>query len=533
MTPATLAHTASSNDERQRTANRSTNSTKAVDYDVLIVGAGLSGVAAAHYLQTRCPSARFAILESRMTMGGTWDLFRYPGVRSDSDMFTLGYSFRPWTGDKAIADGGAILDYIKDTAHACGVDSSIRFGHRVVGADWDSSAACWTVRVQRVDADGGGDSQTEELRYTCSFLYMCSGYYDYDEAYAPRWADMERFKGTVVHPQHWPDDLEYADKRVVVIGSGATAVTLVPAMAASAAHVTMLQRSPTYIFSLPARDKLADRLRRWLPAKLAHRAIRAKNVLLTTYLYHRARRKPEETKRLIINAAARQLGPDFDVATHMTPKYKPWDQRLCLVPNGDLFKRVRAGLASIVTDEIERFTETGVQLRSGQHLDADIVITATGLKLKMLGGATISVDGRTVSLADTISYKGMMYSGVPNLASSFGYTNASWTLKAELIAQYVCRLINHMKSHGYDSCVPRPGDDETGTLPAVDLTSGYIQRAAGMLPRQGLHKPWKYHQNYLLDLASLKFGALSDGAMRFERRDRPVDNPEQAAEVQS
>ncbi|MCX4161821.1 MULTISPECIES: NAD(P)/FAD-dependent oxidoreductase [Paraburkholderia] len=528
MTPATLERTASSQDQRQRAARTTSSET---DYDVLIVGAGLSGVAAAHYLQTQCPSARFTILESRQTMGGTWDLFRYPGVRSDSDMFTLGYSFRPWAGDKAITEGGLILDYIKDTAHALGIDSSIRFGHRVVGADWNSSEARWTVRVQRSDATG--TSAADEIRYTCSFLYMCSGYYDYEEGHAPRWADMEKFAGRVVHPQHWPDDLAYAGKRVVVIGSGATAVTLVPAMAPEAAHVTMLQRSPTYILSLPARDAIADKLRSWLPAKLAHRLVRTKNVLLTTYLYHRSRRKPEETKRLLIKAAARQLGPDFDVATHMTPKYNPWDQRLCLVPNGDLFKTVRSGSASIVTDEIERFTETGLQLRSGKHLDADIVVSATGLKVKMLGGATVSIDGRPVSLSDTVSYKGMMYSGIPNLASSFGYTNASWTLKAELIAQYVCRLINHMKSHGYDSCVPRLPDDEAGALPAVDLTSGYIQRAANILPRQGLHKPWNNPQSYLRDLASLKFGTLSDGAMQFERREQPATVLEQTAQVQS
>jgi monooxygenase len=511
MTPATHASGTSSSSSPH--GKQPATAHADIDYDVLIVGAGLSGVAAAHHLRKRCPSARFAILESRSTMGGTWDLFRYPGVRSDSDMFTLGYSFRPWHGDKSISDGQTILHYIKDTAQVSGIDKTIKFGHKVTGANWDSKAACWTVRVQRTE----GNIETE-ARYTCKFLYMCAGYYDYEEGHAPRWTGMEKFKGRIVHPQHWPADLNYADKRVIVIGSGATAVTLVPAMADTAQHVTMLQRSPTYIFSAPARDKIANRMRKWLPSTLAHRLIRSKNVLLTMYLYNRARRKPEETKQLLIRAAGWQLGPQFDVDKHMTPRYNPWDQRLCLVPNGDLFKTVRAGKVSIATDEIESFTETGVRLRSGQHLDADLVITATGLKLKMLGGSMISIDGRQISLGETVSYKGMMYSDVPNLASSFGYTNASWTLKAELIAQYVCRLVNHMKANGYDVCVPRLREDEMGSLPAVDLTSGYIQRAANILPKQGLHKPWKYHQNYLLDLASLKFGSLNDGVMQFERR---------------
>ena len=484
-----------------------------VDYDVLIVGAGLSGIAAAYHLHERLPSTRFAILESRSRMGGTWDLFRYPGVRSDSDMYTLGFSFRPWQGDQAIAEGQNILDYVKDTAREFGIDKKIQFQHTVLGADWDSPTARWSVRVERTL-----DGRTEQVRYSCRFLYMCSGYYDYEDGHAPQWPGMDQFGGQVVHPQHWPADLAYADKRVVVIGSGATAVTLVPTMAATARHVTMLQRSPTYIFALPSHDAIANKLRGWLPSRLAHRLIRTKNVLLGMYLYNYARRKPRAAKNAILKMAAKQLGPDFDIGKHLTPRYKPWDQRLCIVPNGDLFKAIRAGKASIATDEIESFTSTGLRLCSGEQIDADIIVTATGLKLKLLGGATITVDGKPINLGDTVSYKGMMSSGVPNLASTFGYTNASWTLKAELVAKYVARLLHHMQVNGFDTCVPTLDSHDVGTQPAVDLTSGYIQRSAASLPRQGLHKPWIYHQNYAFDLATFRFGKLEDGAMRFERR---------------
>ncbi|ACR32068.1 flavin-containing monooxygenase [Burkholderia glumae] len=488
----------------------------ATDFDVLIVGAGLSGIGAAHHLRQRCPWASFAILESRATLGGTWDLFRYPGVRSDSDMFTLGYSFRPWHSDQAIAEGGTILDYIRDTAREADIERTIRFHHRVTAANWDSATARWQVEVLRGDGTDGQPRQA--LRFTCRFLYMCSGYYDYEQGHAPSWPGMESFRGRIVHPQHWPRDLDYAGKRVVVIGSGATAVTLVPSMAREAAHVTMLQRSPTYIVSMPARDKLAARLRRWLPAGLAHRLVRVRNVLLTMSVYRFARRRPEAAKRFILRAASRQLGPEFDVAKHLTPRYAPWDQRLCLVPNGDLFKAIRAGDASIATDEIERFTPEGLLLKSGRTLEADLVVSATGLKVRMLGGATLSVDGCPVEFGEAVSYKGMMASGVPNLATSFGYINASWTLKAELIALYVCRLLNHMRAHGYDSCTPTLDDAAMPLAPAVELSSGYIQRAAALLPKQGPRNPWKSHQNYARDLALLRFGSLVDGAMRFARR---------------
>ncbi|WP_414439951.1 flavin-containing monooxygenase [Burkholderia sp. 22PA0106] len=483
------------------------------DFDVLIIGAGLSGVGAAWHLRERCPWASYAILESRDAIGGTWDLFRYPGVRSDSDMFTLGYSFRPWHSDNAISDGATILDYIRDTARESGIDRSIRYRHRVTSANWDSAAARWLVDVTRTSGD-----HTETLRFTCRFLYMCSGYYDYENGHAPSWPEMDSYRGRIVHPQHWPQDLDYAGKRVVVIGSGATAVTLVPSMAQQAAHVTMLQRSPTYIVSMPARDKLAMRLRRWLPAGLAHRLVRAKNVMLAMYVYRVARKRPDAAKRFILRAAQRQLNPGFDIGKHLTPRYNPWDQRLCLVPNGDLFKALRGGSASIVTDEIDRFTPGGLQLKSGETLDADVIVTATGLKVRMLGGATVSVDGRPVEFGEAVSYKGMMASGVPNLATSFGYTNASWTLKAELIAQYVCRLLNHMREKGYDSCTPTLDAATMSLGPAVDLSSGYIQRAAALLPRQGARNPWKSHQNYARDLALLRFGSLTDSAMHFARR---------------
>ncbi|VVE85828.1 flavin-containing monooxygenase [Pandoraea sputorum] len=484
------------------------------DLDVIIVGAGLSGIAAAHYLRERCPGTRFAMLEARQSLGGTWDLFRYPGVRSDSDMYTLGFSFRPWASDQAIADGGKILDYLKETAHAEGLDEVIRYGHKVSEARWESGIARWTLDVERTYEDGRCDTET----LTCRFLFMCSGYYAYDAGHAPTWPGMETFGGTVVHPQHWPADLDYRDKRVVVIGSGATAVTLLPSLAPRASHVTMLQRSPSYILSMPQRDGVAERLRKWLPAGVAHRLVRTKNVLITLGFYNAARRWPNAIRRVLIKRAAQQAQGHADVERDLTPRYNPWDQRLCLAPNGDIFKALRSGRAEIVTDEIAAFTPAGLTLKSGKTLDADIVVTATGLRVQLMGGAQLRVDGRPVTLSDTVAYKGMMYSGVPNLASIFGYTNASWTLKAELIAQYVCRLINHMNAHDADTCVPYLRDGEHGELPAIGLTSGYIQRAAGALPRQGGRKPWVFYQNYLRDLRLMRWGSVDDGAMHFERR---------------
>ena len=477
-------------------------------FDVIIVGAGLSGVGAACLLQERRPGVRFAVLEARERLGGTWDLFRYPGVRSDSDMQTLGFSFRPWESEKSIADGPAILNYIQETAEAHGVERHIRYGHKVLSAAWCSERASWRLEV---GLEGG-----ERASFTCGFLFMCSGYYDYDEGHTPRWEDMEAFGGRLVHPQKWPEDLEI-EGRVVVIGSGATAVTLVPELAERAAHVTMLQRSPTYIATIPSEDPLALRLRGALSPRLTHGLVRWKNLLHGMYVFNMARWQPEMVKRSLATLTQEALGPAYD-PRHFTPRYNPWDQRLCLAPDGDFFAALRSGRASVVTDEIARFTETGLRLASGEHLEADIVVTATGLKLKLLGGVRLSVDGEPVELSQTFAYKGTMYSGVPNLASAFGYTNASWTLKCELIAQFVCRLLSHMDAQGYAVCTPRKPEAGVGERPAIDLSSGYVERARRLLPKQGAKKPWRIYQNYFQDVAALRFGRLEDGVLEFARR---------------
>jgi cation diffusion facilitator CzcD-associated flavoprotein CzcO len=488
-------------------------------FDVLVVGAGISGICAGYHLQTSCPDRTYAILEARDDIGGTWDLFRYPGIRSDSDMYTLGYSFKPWTNPKAIADGSSILAYLRETAAEYGIDRKIRFGHRVKRAAWSSDDAHWTVEVERGE-------RKEVVHFTCNFLFMCSGYYDYAQGYAPEFPGSERFHGRIVHPQQWPEDLDYAGKRVVVIGSGATAVTLVPSMAETAAHVTMLQRSPTYIVSMPAEDRLAAGLRRVLPARVAYGITRWKNVLLTLWLYRFCRRNPKRARELINKWLSNELGPDFDLSTHFNPRYNPWEQRMCLVPDSDLFQAMRQGRASVVTDQIETFTEKGLKLRSGAELEADIIVTATGLNLKLLGGLEATVDGARVDFAKTFAYKGMMFSDVPNLALAVGYTNASWTLKAELICRYVCRLLNHMTSTGTRQCTPRLRDPILAESPFLDLTSGYVQRSMHMFPKQGTKIPWKLHQNYARDLLMLRRGSVDDGVMEFsnpaigvERRD--------------
>ena len=476
--------------------------------DVLIVGAGLSGIGAGYHLQHRCPSESYAILESRAAIGGTWDLFRYPGVRSDSDMHTLGYSFRPWTAAKSIADGPAIRDYVVDTAKIYGIDRHIRFDHKVRNAAWSTVDACWTVT-----AETGG----AEVQFTCGFLFMCSGYYSYDAGYTPDFPGIAGYQGRLIHPQQWRDDIDYAGKQVVVIGSGATAVTIVPEMAKTAAHVTMLQRSPSYVVARPEEDALANRLRRWLPAKLAYGLTRWKNVLLGMYFFNKCRSDPATVKDLLLKGVQEALGPDYDVATHFTPRYNPWDQRLCLVPNGDLFAAIKSGAASVVTDHIERFTETGLQLRSGQMLDADIVVSATGLDLVVLGGLQLSIDGEPVELAKALTYKGMMYQDVPNLAFSFGYTNASWTLKADLTCEYVCRLLNRMKRLGAHQMTPRLTDASIVAEPWLDFSSGYVQRSLAKFPKQGSKAPWKLHQNYARDLVALRYGKIDDGAMTFTK----------------
>jgi cation diffusion facilitator CzcD-associated flavoprotein CzcO len=482
-------------------------------FDVVIVGAGLSGIGAAVHLQKNCPERTYAILEGRDAIGGTWDLFRYPGVRSDSDMYTLGYSFRPWTDAKAIADGPSILRYIRDTAREHGIEGHIRFGHNVKRASWSSADARWTVEAQK-----GPDGEVVEL--TCNFLFMCSGYYNYERGYEPEFPGRERFAGPVVHPQKWTPDVDYGGKRVVVIGSGATAVTLVPAMARTAAHVTMLQRSPTYIVSLPAEDGIANRLNRLLPSRLAYAITRWKNVILTTLFFHASRRWPDRMKKLIVAGVRQALGRGFDVEKHFTPRYNPWDQRLCLVPDSDLFAAIKAGRASVVTDHVETFTEKGIRLRSGEELEADLVVTATGLDLVVLGGVELTVDGRSVELPKTMSYKGMMFADVPNLASAIGYTNASWTLKCDLTCEYVCRLLNHMAAHGVRQCTPRRNDPSVTEQPWIDFTSGYVQRSLHKFPKQGSKKPWRLYQNYLLDLVTLRLGSVDDGTMEFSGPER-------------
>jgi monooxygenase len=483
-------------------------------FDVLIVGAGLSGIGAAVHLKRGAPGKEFAIFEARGVLGGTWDLFRYPGIRSDSDMFTLGYDFKPWKEQKAIADGPSILAYIEETAREHGIDEKIRFHHRVERVSWSSDEARWTVEAKRADTG-------EQVVVTAGFLWCCTGYYDYDAGYTPELPGIERFGGTVVHPQKWTDEVAYAGKRVVVIGSGATAMTLVPELAKEAAEVVMLQRSPTYVISRPAVDAVAVALRRLLPEKLAYDVTRLKNVILGMVLFELTQRRPEQMKRWLIEQIAAQL-PGFDVAKHFTPHYGPWDQRLCLVPDGDLFEALRNGRASVVTDTIETFTERGVLLSSGKELEADLVVTATGLVLKFAGGLKLVVDGKAIETADLVNYKGTMFSDVPNLACTFGYTNASWTLKADLTADFVVRLLRQMDARGAKQCTPRLRDETVSREPFIGLRSGYVERALAWLPKQGSKRPWRLHQNYFLDIIMLRLRPVDDGALEFSAP-RPRD----------
>jgi cation diffusion facilitator CzcD-associated flavoprotein CzcO len=491
----------------------------AEDFDVIIVGAGLSGIGAGYRLQTECPTKRYAILEARDAIGGTWDLFRYPGIRSDSDMFTLGYPFHPWRAAKSIADGPSILAYIRETAATFGIDAHIRFRHRIVAARYSSDDARWTL-----DVEVGEQRAVQSFR--CAFLYLCAGYYRYDAAYVPEFRDAAAFTGTVVYPQWWPEDLDYTGKRVVVIGSGATAVTLVPAMAERAAHVTMVQRSPTYYVSRPGRDPIADAIRKVLPASIAHQVVRAKNVLLGTAFYQFCRRYPAAATRMLKKGVAELLPPDYPIERDFSPRYNPWDQRLCLVPDADLFTAISSGKVSIVTDTIDALTPTGVRVSSGETLAADILVMATGLQLVPWGGIRLSVDGRAIEARDTLVYKGMMASGVPNLAWCVGYTNASWTLRADLTSRNVCQLLRHMDQHGYDQFVPRADPAEVERRPLLGLTSGYIARAADEMPMQGSKTPWYLRQNYILDLLTTKFGKVENPALVFSRRgDRAAQVP--------
>jgi cation diffusion facilitator CzcD-associated flavoprotein CzcO len=479
--------------------------------DVLIVGAGLSGIGAAHHLQRDCPGKSYAILEARDAIGGTWDLFRYPGIRSDSDMFTLGYSFRPWTEAKAIADGPSILEYVRGAARDGDIERHIRFGHRVTRATWSSADARWTVTAQRADTG-------ETVTLTAAFVFGCTGYYRYDAGYMPDFPNADAFTGTLIHPQHWPEDLDYTNKRVVVIGSGATAVTLVPAMVdTGAAHVTMLQRSPTYIMTLPGEDPIAKVVRRVLPEKQAYTFLRWKNVAAQGLFFQLSRRAPGLIKRVVAATVKRQLPDDVPLDPHFTPRYDPWDQRVCLVPDGDLFTALRSGRAAIVTDRIASFTPDGLRLESGQELQADIIISATGLQLQALGGIAFEVDGQAIDLAQAVGYKGMMFTGIPNLALALGYTNASWTLKCDLTCEYVCRLLNHMDAHGYRRVMPRPLPPGEETLPFIDLQSGYVQRALSAFPRQGTRAPWRLYQNYARDIMLLRRGPLEDEGIEFSR----------------
>lgn len=530
-------------------------------FDVLIIGAGLSGIGAGARLRMDCPTKTFAILEGREASGGTWDLFRYPGVRSDSDMYTLGYRFRPWRDGKAIADGPAILNYIRETSAEYDLDKEIRYGHRVKRAEWSSEESRWTVQIDvssplsskgsteeesltqsrkdareeteeedipqsRKDAKEEKEEDLTQSRqdvketqrktrtFTCGFLYLCTGYYDYEAGYTPEWPGFENYKGVIVHPQKWPETFNYAGKRVLVIGSGATAVTLVPAMAETAKHVTMLQRSPTYIVTMPSTDKIANALRAVLPAKAAYAMARWKNIIRQMFFYELARRRPSTMKKMIAKGVRAELSEEL-AEQHFKPKYNPWDQRLCIVPDSDLFNAIRVARASVVTGEIETFTSNGVKLTGGDEIEADIIVTATGLVLKIMAGLTLVVDGETVDLSKKIAYKGMMYNDVPNLAQAFGYTNASWTLKCDLTSEYVCRLINYMDEHDYAACTPRLNDPSVKREPAIDFNSGYVLRAIDKIPGQGSKMPWRLHQNYFKDVRMLRYGRFEDGVMEF------------------
>lgn len=493
-------------------SDRAANGVTGRHVDVLIIGAGISGIGAGYYLTTMCPKKSFAILERRQAIGGTWDLFRYPGIRSDSDMYTFGFAFKPWTSPKMISDGESIRRYLEETAREFGIDRKIRFGVKVVRASWSSRDALWTV-------DAVNEATGETLRYTANFFIGATGYYDYDHGYEPVFPGRERFKGQIIHPQHWPERLDYAGKRIVVIGSGATAITLIPNLAAKAAHVTMLQRSPTYVMNLPERDPITNALGRVIPRKLHYALTRSRNVSMQLLMHRVSLAKPQAVKRLLLKQLRRQLGPDFDMK-HFSPKYNPWEERLCVVPDGDMFDALRSGAASVVTDEIQTFTERGIRLKSGQELEADIIVTATGLNVQLLGGMALEVDGAPFDVAGRYAYKAIMFEDLPNFAMMFGYPNMSWTMKVDISCEYVGRLLNYMDRRGYRQVTPRNRDRTMQKLPFMDLKAGYVRRALDKMPNQGSKFPWKLYNNYWLDLATLRYTRLDDGILEFKQAER-------------
>ena len=483
--------------------------TEQSNFDVIVVGAGISGIGAGHHLQEQCPNKSFVILEGRETFGGTWDLFRYPGIRSDSDMHTMGFRFKPWVDERFIADGPSIIEYLDETISENNLKDKIRYQHKVTTSSWSSSESKWTLEVEN-SSSGTTD------KYKCNFLMLCGGYYNYEEGHNPDFKNQDQFDGPIIHPQKWPQDLDYKNKKVVIIGSGATAVTIVPAMADQVDHITMLQRSPTYFMAAPDKDMIGNFFKKIFRQKTAYFLTRWKNILLGNFFYNRCVKNPEKVKEMLINGVKDHLGEDYDIETHFTPKYKPWDERLCFVPNADFFEAMKAGKASVVTDHIDEFTETGIKLKSGKELDADIIIKATGLNLQFLNGIDVKVDNSSINISEKLAYKGRMFNDIPNLACSFGYARASWTLGADLSSEYVCKLLNYMGKHGYDSCTPVKGEgiEEEGTY--LNLSSGYVTRAIDRMPKQGSKEPWKGNQSYLSDVTEVRWGSITNDDLHFK-----------------
>ncbi len=483
--------------------------TEQTNFDVIVVGAGISGIGAGHHLQEQCPNKSFVILEGRETFGGTWDLFRYPGIRSDSDMHTMGFRFKPWVDERFIADGPSIIAYLDETISENNLKDKIRYQHKVKTSSWSSSESKWTLEVEN-----SSSGTTDE--YKCNFLMLCGGYYNYEEGHNPDFKNQDQFDGPIIHPQKWPQDLDYKNKKVVIIGSGATAVTIVPAMADQVDHITMLQRSPTYFMAAPDKDMIGNFFKKIFRQKTAYFLTRWKNILMGNFFYNQCVKNPEKVKEMLINGVKDHLGEDYDIDTHFTPKYKPWDERLCFVPNADLFEAMKAGKASVVTDHIDEFTETGIKLKSGKELDADIIIKATGLNLQFLNGIDVKVDNSKINISEKLAYKGRMFNDIPNLACSFGYARASWTLGADLSSEYVCKLLNYMGKHGYDSCTPVKGEgiEEEGTY--LNLSSGYVTRAIDRMPKQGSKEPWKGNQSYLSDVTEVRWGSITNDDLHFK-----------------